>query len=105
MVTFCFLVFPLPHNVRKKVFGFLSESPIVAKVAYGLKISFMCATPRSTCLIRRLTLVIHRFVAILFADALQRMFRVTAESELAKQNGTAHAGGAQAENSFAARKF
>ncbi|KAJ6578848.1 B-cell receptor-associated protein 31-like-domain-containing protein [Mycena vulgaris] len=86
MVTFCFLVFPLPHNVRKKVFGFLSESPIVAKVAYGLKISFI-------------------FVAILFADALQRMFRVTAESELAKQNGTSHTGGAQAENSFAARKF
>ncbi|KAJ7456932.1 B-cell receptor-associated protein 31-like-domain-containing protein [Mycena latifolia] len=86
MATFCFLVFPLPHNVRKKVFGFLSESPIVAKIAYGLKISFI-------------------FVAILFADALQRMFRVTAESELAKQNGTAHTGGAQAENSFAARKF
>ncbi|KAJ7271019.1 B-cell receptor-associated protein 31-like-domain-containing protein [Mycena rebaudengoi] len=86
MVTFCFLVFPLPHTVRKKVFGFLSESPIVAKLAYGLKISFI-------------------FVAILFADALQRMFRVTAESELARQNGTVHTGGAQAENSFAARKF
>ncbi|KAJ7938417.1 B-cell receptor-associated protein 31-like-domain-containing protein [Mycena leptocephala] len=86
MVTFCFLVFPLPHNVRKKVFGFLSESPIIAKIAYALKISFI-------------------FVAILFADALQRMFRVTAESELAKQNGAAHAGGAQVENSIAARKF
>ncbi|KAJ6464269.1 B-cell receptor-associated protein 31-like-domain-containing protein [Mycena vitilis] len=86
MVTFCVLVFPLPHNIRKKIFGFLSESPIVAKVAYGLKISFI-------------------FVAILFADALQRMFRVTAESELAKQNGATHTGGAQAENSFAARKF
>ncbi|KAJ7353296.1 B-cell receptor-associated protein 31-like-domain-containing protein [Mycena albidolilacea] len=86
MVTFCVLVFPLPHNVRKKIFGFLSESPIIAKIAYGLKISFI-------------------FVAILFADALQRMFRVTAEAELAKQNGTPHAGGAQAENSFAARKF
>jgi hypothetical protein len=33
------------------------------------------------------------------------MFRVTAESELAKQNGAAHAGGAQVENSIAARKF
>jgi len=85
MVTFCVLVFPLPHNVRKKIFGFLSESPIVAKVAYALKISFI-------------------FVAILFADALQRMFRVTAEAELAKQNG-AHPSGAQAENSLAARKF
>ncbi|KAJ6554537.1 endoplasmic reticulum protein [Mycena capillaripes] len=86
MVTFCVLVFPLPHTVRKKIFGFLSESPIIAKVAYALKISFI-------------------FVAILFADALQRMFRVTAESELAKQNGAGHVGNAQAENSFAARKF
>jgi hypothetical protein len=43
MVTFCVLVFPLPHNVRKKIFGFLSESPVIAKIAYGLKISFMCA--------------------------------------------------------------
>ncbi|KAJ7730682.1 B-cell receptor-associated protein 31-like-domain-containing protein [Mycena maculata] len=86
MVTFCFLVFPLPHSVRKKVFGFLSESTVVAKIAYALKISFI-------------------FVAILFADAVQRMFRVTAESELAKQNGTAHTGSAQLENSLAARKF
>ncbi|KAF7297271.1 hypothetical protein MIND_00960300 [Mycena indigotica] len=86
MVTFCFLVFPLPHNVRKPVFKFLSESPIVAKVAYALKISFI-------------------FVAILFADALQRMFRVTAEAELAKQNGTAHTGSPGVENSLAARKF
>lgn len=43
MVTFCVLVFPLPYAVRKGLFRFLSESPIIAKVAYGLKISFMCA--------------------------------------------------------------
>lgn len=41
MVTFCLLVAPLPFSVRKKLFRFLSESPIIAKVAYGLKISFM----------------------------------------------------------------
>lgn len=41
MVTFCILVFPLPYTVRKKLFQFLSESFIVAKIAYGLKISFM----------------------------------------------------------------
>lgn len=43
MVTFCILVFPLPYSVRKPLFRFFSESPIVAKVAYGLKISFMFA--------------------------------------------------------------
>ena len=41
MGTFCVLVFPLPHTVRKKLFHFLSESPFVAKLAYGVKISFM----------------------------------------------------------------
>ena len=41
MVTFCILVAPLPYGVRRKFFHFLSESAIVAKVAYGLKITFM----------------------------------------------------------------
>ncbi|KAG2078472.1 B-cell receptor-associated 31-like protein [Suillus decipiens] len=85
MVTFCLLVAPLPFTVRKKLFRFLSESPIIAKVAYGLKISFI-------------------FVGILFLDALQRMFRVTAETEMAKTGGqTMH--DARTETNFAARKF
>ena len=102
MIAFCFLVFPLPHNVRKPVFRFLSESPIVAKAAYALKISFMCATRH---VYFRSPTFLFRFVGILFADALQRMFRVTAESELAKQNGANHASNIQVENSIAARKF
>ncbi|GLB44169.1 putative endoplasmic reticulum protein [Lyophyllum shimeji] len=82
MVTFCLLVAPFPYQVRKKLFKFLAESPVVAKIAYALKISFI-------------------FVAILFADALQRMFRVTAESDLAKsgQNDV------RIETNLAARKF
>lgn len=49
MVTFCVLVFPLPYAVRKRLFRFLSESPIVAKVAYGLKISFMYVPLSFSC--------------------------------------------------------
>ena len=45
MVTFCALVAPLPYGVRKRLFRFLSESLIVAKIAYGLKISFMSVPP------------------------------------------------------------
>ncbi|KAF7320336.1 hypothetical protein MKEN_00818400 [Mycena kentingensis (nom. inval.)] len=86
MATFVLLVVPLPHKVRKPVFRFLSESPIVAKLAYALKISFI-------------------FIAILFADAVQRMTRVTAEAELAKKNGSTHTGAPGTENSLAARKF
>jgi hypothetical protein len=85
MITFTGLVIPLPFAVRKRVFGFLSESPIVAKVAYGIKISFI-------------------FVGILFFDALQRMFRITAEADLAK-SGQQGMGDVRTETSFAARKF
>ncbi|KAF8550885.1 B-cell receptor-associated 31-like protein [Imleria badia] len=84
MVTFCILVFPLPYAVRKRLFRFCAESPIIAKVAYGLKISFI-------------------FVGILFADALQRMIRVTAEFESARADHTMH--DARTESTIAARKF
>ncbi|KAK7688688.1 hypothetical protein QCA50_008226 [Cerrena zonata] len=85
MVTFCLLVSPLPYGIRKRFFRFLSESPIVAKVAYGLKITFI-------------------FVAILFIDALQRMWRVTAEADIARQTGS-NVNNVQSETNFAARKF
>jgi len=84
MVTFCVLVAPLPFTIKKRLFTFLSTSTIVAKIAYGLKISFI-------------------FVGILFADALQRMFRVTAETELAK-NGQG-VPDIRAETNMHARKF
>jgi len=85
MATFCLLVSPLPYAIRKRLFRFLSESVIVAKLAYGLKITFI-------------------FVAVLFVDALQRMWKVTAEADMAKNSG----GGmhdVRAETNFAARKF
>ncbi|KAF8512935.1 B-cell receptor-associated protein 31-like-domain-containing protein [Hysterangium stoloniferum] len=85
MATFCILVAPLPYSFRKRLFTFLSESAIVAKVAYGLKISFI-------------------FVGILFIDAVQRMLRVTAETEMAKSGGHAMHD-VRTETNFAARKF
>lgn len=84
MVTFCILVFPLPYAIRKGLFRFLAESPVVAKIAYGLKISFI-------------------FVGVLFVDALQRMFRVNAEFESARADHTVH--DVRTESSIAARKF
>jgi len=86
MVTFCALVAPLPYAVRKRLFRFLSESPIVAKIAYGLKISFI-------------------FVGILFVDALQRMFRVQAESDLGKNGRGQGSPDIRTETTIAARKF
>ncbi|KAL5525383.1 YET3 [Sanghuangporus sanghuang] len=86
MATFIAIVVPLPHAVRKRVFTFLSESPVVGKIAYGLKIAFI-------------------FVGILFADAFQRMVRITAEVEAAKASGSGPSHDVRAETNFAARKF
>lgn len=83
MATFVGLLLPMPFAARKKLFTFLSTSPVVAKIAYGLKIAFV-------------------FIAVLFVDALQRVLKVTAESDLARQTGV-HVG--SAETSHAAKKF
>lgn len=45
------------------------------------------------------------FVAILFADALQRMFRVTAEADMAKQSKSGAVQDIRTDTSIAARKF
>jgi len=86
MVGFCFVVLPLPYTVRKRVFTFFSESFIIAKLAYGLKIAFI-------------------FVGVLFVDALNRMFRITAEVEAAKSGNAGMTHDVRAESNFAARKF
>ncbi|KAF8816990.1 B-cell receptor-associated 31-like protein [Phlegmacium glaucopus] len=86
MVTFCLLVAPLPYAIRKRLFSFLSQSPIIAKIAYGLKISFI-------------------FVAILFADAVQRMFRITAEVDMAKSGRGGIISDVRSDTNLAAKKF
>jgi len=86
IVSFIFVLMPMPLAVRKRLFYFLTESYIVAKIAYGLKISFI-------------------FVAILFVDAVQRMIRITAEAEAAKHANPAATTQASIETNVAARKF
>ncbi|EIN05235.1 alpha/beta-hydrolase [Punctularia strigosozonata HHB-11173 SS5] len=86
MAMFCIMVAPLPYGIRKRLFHFLAESPLVAKVAYGIKIAFIS-------------------ILVLFVDAVQRMFRITAEAEAAKSNNSAVLQNVQTETNFAARKF
>lgn len=38
MVLFVALIIPLPHSLKRKMFNFISESVIVAKLQYGLKV-------------------------------------------------------------------
>ncbi|KAI1414034.1 B-cell receptor-associated 31-like protein [Hypoxylon sp. FL1857] len=60
MSLFMLLVVPMPFTVRRKMFTFLSENPIVAKLQYWLKITFV-------------------FILILFLDSVNRVYRVQLE--------------------------
>ena len=33
------LIVPLPFTIKRKLFAFISESPVIAKLQYGLKVS------------------------------------------------------------------
>lgn len=41
MAVFMGLIVPLPFTIKRKLFTFISESPIVAKLQYGLKVGFL----------------------------------------------------------------
>lgn len=60
MGVFCLLVLPLPFTWRRQLFLFINTSPIVAKLQYGLKITFI-------------------FILVLFVDSVNRVFKVTEE--------------------------
>ncbi|KAF5130599.1 putative protein C9E9.04 [Metarhizium anisopliae] len=68
MVLFMLLLIPLPHTAKRKVFtasadlarSFISENPIISKVMYWLKITFV-------------------FILILFIDSVNRVYRVQLE--------------------------
>ncbi|OQE23401.1 hypothetical protein PENFLA_c011G07874 [Penicillium flavigenum] len=88
MAVFLALVIPLPHTIKRKLFAFISESPIIAKLQYGLKITFI-------------------FILILFIDSVNRVYRVQQElSSFTKDGpgmGAAHLGTDRME--VQARKF
>jgi hypothetical protein len=60
MAIFLALIVPLPFTWRRKLFMFISESPIIAKLQYGMKITFI-------------------FILILFIDSVNRVYRVQVE--------------------------
>ncbi|KAJ9428437.1 B-cell receptor-associated protein 31-like-domain-containing protein [Fusarium oxysporum] len=74
MALFMLLIVPMPFNVKRKIFTFISENPVVAKIQYWMKITFV-------------------FILILFIDSVNRVYRVQLElaaaSEQSKQGGGA----------------
>ncbi|KAF3002406.1 hypothetical protein E8E13_002795 [Curvularia kusanoi] len=88
MLIFCALIVPLPFTWRRKLFTFISESPIVAKLQYGMKITFI-------------------FILILFVDSVNRVYRVQVELSSfgnTPQGGQASLGGIE-RMEVQARKF
>jgi len=89
MVIFMGLIVPLPFTWRRKLFTFVSESPIIAKLQYGMKITFI-------------------FILILFIDSVNRVYRVQVElaaaSQSQKHGGAAVLGGSE-RMEVQARKF
>lgn len=69
MLIFLALIVPLPFTWRRGLFKFISESPIIAKLQYGMKITFI-------------------FILILFIDSVNRVYRVQVElSGMGNQQG------------------
>jgi B-cell receptor-associated protein 31 len=75
MALFMMLVVPLPFTLKRKIFTFISENPIVAKLQYWMKITFV-------------------FILILFIDSVNRVYRV--QVELAAATDNTNKGGAAA---------
>lgn len=89
MVIFLALIVPLPFTWRRKLFTFISESPIIAKLQYGMKITFI-------------------FILILFIDSINRVYRVQVElsafSKSESRGGAVVMGGSE-RMEVQARKF
>lgn len=85
MAVFLGLIIPLPLTVRRKLFTFISESPVVAKLQYGLKITFI-------------------FILILFIDSVNRVYRVQLDVAAYHKDGGAAAIGTD-RSEVQARKF
>ena len=73
MALFMLLIVPLPFGVKRKIFTFISENPVVAKIQYWMKICFV-------------------FILILFIDSVNRVYRV--QIELLAASEQAHKGSA-----------
>ena len=39
MSVFGLLIVPLPYTMKRKLFTFISENPLIAKLQYGLKVA------------------------------------------------------------------
>ncbi|KAM0806414.1 B-cell receptor-associated protein 31-like-domain-containing protein [Usnea florida] len=86
MSVFGLLIVPLPYSVKRKLFTFISENPLIAKLQYGLKITFI-------------------FILILFIDSVNRVYSVQMELAKTKKNSNSAVIEGSGRMEVQARKF
>lgn len=87
MSIFMLLIVPLPFTMKRKLFTFISDSPIIAKLQYGLKVRQIDNLALSS-LTQQITFI---FILILFIDSVNRVYRVQVELAAASKKGGAGA--------------
>lgn len=106
MVVFVALIVPMPFTIKRKLFTFISESPLIAKLQYGLKVR--ASHTRLTFPYADDLQITFIFILILFIDSVNRVYRVQVElAQASKANagvGAAALGGSE-RMEVQARKF
>lgn len=92
MVVFVGLIIPLPYRAKRKLFTFVSESPLVAKVQYAMKVSWLLSMPPNPSAVPssdgcplQITFI---FILILFLDSVNRVYRVQMELASYSKDGS-----------------
>ncbi|CDR48330.1 RHTO0S17e01332g2_1 [Rhodotorula toruloides] len=86
ILTFFVLIVPLPFTWRRALFKTIAESHIIAKIQYGLKITFI-------------------FIALMFVDAVNQMVKIHREREASANVAGGLAPDARSQADYRSRKF
>lgn len=86
MAIFCLLIVPLPFTMKRKIFAFIADNPVIAKLQYGLKVR--CKESRRQNRVNKLTpeQITFIFILILFIDSVNRTYSVQLELARTKKN-------------------
>lgn len=85
MSVFMLLIVPLPFTWKRKLFNFISENPLIAKLQYGMKVSGSLTWKLNDRSDRwQITFI---FILILFIDSVNRVYRVQVELAASKEKG------------------
>lgn len=88
MVIFMGLIVPLPFTMKRKLFTFISESPIVAKLQYGMKVQSSVLIHSHILQLTKTKQITFIFILILFLDSVNRVYRVQVELAAYAKDGS-----------------